>query len=105
MLHHVATDGVQETRADALRAHTDGRADAAQRACAERTDAVERTLREVLQPALYYSTVAALAAPWAAGRGRAMRVQVRAQLEAVSSSAVKPDGVALGRPTVILARC
>ena len=70
MLHHVATDGVQETRADALRAHTDGRADAAQRACAERTDAVERTLREVLQPALYYSTAAALAAPWAAGRGR-----------------------------------
>jgi hypothetical protein len=46
---HANVATMQETRADALRAHTDGRADAAQRACAERTDGIERTLREVLQ--------------------------------------------------------
>ena len=93
---------LQETRADAVRAHTDGRADAAQRACAERTDAVERTLREALLHVLRSPQLRAAGCPlghrtvWSA-----LRVQVRAQLEAVCSNAVKPDGAALAHPTVI----
>ena len=93
---------LQETRADAVRAHTDGRADAAQRAGAERTDAGERTLREALLHVLRSPQLRAAGCPlghrtvWSA-----LRVQVRAQLEAVCSNAVKPDGAALAHPTVI----